>query len=57
MHMSDQFWLLTDFDAYVLCNTVKPYKGDSEPLLLCRLWQEGWCDFDALAEEGFRAYV
>ena len=55
--MSDHFALLTDFGANVLFNTVTPYKGDSEPLLLCRLWQKGWCDCDALAEESVCAYV
>ena len=41
MHMSDHFALLTDFGANVLFNTVTPYKGDSEPLLLCRCGKKG----------------
>ena len=38
VHMSDHFGLLTEFDAPVLFNSVKPYKGDSDTAASPSLW-------------------
>ena len=38
VHMSEHFGLLTEFDAPVLFNTVKPYKGDSDTATSPSLW-------------------
>ena len=36
--MSEHFGLLTEFDAPVLFNTVKPYAGDSDTATSPSLW-------------------
>ena len=38
VHMSEHFGLLTEFDAPVLFNTVKPYRGDSDTATSPSLW-------------------